>query len=163
MNQTKPKIYLFTDGSVNPQSAIGFGGYLLLDELEYCTSETKDEVIVKKFENTSSTQLELETLLWAFNDKDLKEYKIVIYTDCQNIISLKNRREKLEKNHYISSAGKQIKNHELYKKFFKILDFYDCEFLKVEGHKKRLCKNEIDKIFALVDKETRKALRESTP
>ncbi len=161
MNITKPIIYLFTDGSVNPQSEVGFGAYLLLDNLEYFSSELKKEIKVKKFINTSSTKLELETLLWALHDISSKKHKLVVYTDCQNIIGLEDRRDRFEKNNYLTGKGKQIKNHELYKEFYKIIDILDCEFIKVKGHKKSSIKNDIDDIFTLVDKATRNALRQS--
>ncbi len=161
MNKTKEKIYLFTDGSVNPQSGIGYGAYLLVDKLEYLSTELEKNILLKKFDNTSSTQLELETLLWALDNTSLKNFKIVIYTDCQNIIGLQARRERFEKNNYITSKGKQIKNHQLYREFFKRLDSLDCEFVKIKGHKRASIKNEIDEIFTLVDRATRKALREN--
>ena len=41
-----------------------------------------------------------------------------------------------------------------------MVDILDCEFIKVKGHKKTAIKNEIDEIFTLVDRATRKALRE---
>ncbi len=160
MNKTKPQIYLFTDGSVNPQSSIGFGAYLLLDKLDFF-SKLEKEVKVKKFTNTSSTRLELETLLWALSDISSKNHKIVIYTDCQNIIGLNDRRDRFEKNKYITGKGKLIKNHELYKDFFKLIDNLDCEFIKVKGHKKSSTKDEVDEIFTLVDRATRNALRNS--
>ena len=160
MNKTKPQIYLFTDGSVNPQSSIGFGAYLLLDKLDFF-SKLEKEVKVKKFTNTSSTRLELETLLWALSDISSKNHKIVIYTDCQNIIGLNDRRDRFEKNKYITGKGKLIKNHELYKEFFKLIDNLDCEFIKVKGHKKSSTKDEVDEIFTLVDRATRNALRSS--
>ena len=161
MNKSKSQIYLFTDGSVNPQSGVGFGAYLLLDKIEFFSSELERKINIKKFNNTSSTKLELETLLWAFNDTDLINFQIVVYTDCQNIIGLKERRDGFEKNNYMTAKGKQIKNHELYKDFFKRLDILDCDFIKVKGHKKRSVKNEIDEIFTLVDRATRKALRKA--
>ena len=159
MQKNKPKTYLFTDGSVNPQSGIGFGGYLLLDDLNAVTSELEKEIKVKKLTNTSSTKLELETLLWALNDITSNNCKIIVYTDCQNIIGLENRRDRFEKNNYMTAKGKQIKNHELYKEFYKIIAILDCEFIKVKGHKKLSTKNKIDNIFTLVDKATRNALR----
>jgi len=161
MNTSKPQIYLFTDGSVNPQSGIGFGGYLLSDDLNAPASELEKEIKVKNFNNTSSTKLELETLLWALNEVSANNCKIIIYTDCQNIIGLADRRERFEKNNYLTSKGKLIKNHELYKEFFKLVDILDCEFIKVKGHKKSSTKDEIDDIFTLVDKATRNALRMS--
>ena len=161
MSKTKPQIYLFTDGSVNPQSGMGFGAYLLLEKQEFFCSELEKNIKIKKFDDTSSTKLELETLLWALSDVSLKNFKIVVYTDCQNIIGLKERRDRLEKNSYMTSKGRMIKNHALYKDFFNRLDILDCEFIKVKGHKKAFVKNEIDEIFTLVDKATRKALRKN--
>ncbi|MGE0052490.1 MAG: ribonuclease HI, partial [Arcobacter sp.] len=113
----------------------------------------------KKFENTSSTKLELQTLLWALAEIKNKNSLIEIYTDCQNIINLKDRREKLEKNEYKSSKDKLINNHELYKLFFEKSDKLDLVFIKVKGHKKNSLKDEIDTIFNLVDKASRNALR----
>ena len=160
MSKTKSQIYLFTDGSVNPQSKIGFGAYLLLDKIDSFYTGLDEKIKIKKFDNTSSTKLELETLLWALKDVSLKNFKIVVYTDCQNIIGLKDRRDRFEKNNYMTSKGREIKNHELYKSFYKSLDILDCEFIKLKGHKKKSVKNEIDEIFTLVDRATRKALRE---
>jgi len=127
----KNKIYLFTDGSVNPQTRQGFGAYLLLNTLELFSVTLENEIYIKKFDNTSSTKLELETLLWALTDTNLKNFQVIVYTDCQNIIGLKDRRERFEKNNYMTSKGKQIKNHELYEEFYKKIDILDCEFIKV--------------------------------
>lgn len=158
---SKPTLYLFTDASVNPQAKIGFGAYLLLGEDEiYSANLSKDDVKSKRFENTSSTKLELETLLWALKEINLHNNKITIFTDCQNIIGLNERRKRFEKNNYLTSKNKLIKNHELYKEFFKITDTADYELTKVKGHKKDEDKNMIDKIFTLVDKASRDALRE---
>lgn len=159
MPQTKTQIFLFTDGSVDPQSGVGFGAYLLLNEIELFSAELEKKIKLKKFEKSSSTQLELETLLWALDDFNLKNFKVVIYTDCQNIITLKSRREKLQKRNYMNSRGKEIKNHALYKDFFARLESLECEFIKLKGHKRASVKNEIDEIFTLVDKATRRALR----
>ena len=159
MNKTKQQVYLFTDGSVNPQSGVGFGAYLLLEKKEFISDELEKKVKTKKFKNTSSTKLELETLLWALDEVSLKNSKIIVYTDCQNIIGLSARRDGFEKKNYMTSKAKLIKNHELYKEFFKRVDILECEFVKVKGHKKASVKNEIDEIFTLVDRASRDALR----
>ncbi len=157
--KTKENIFLFTDGSVNPQTGVGYGACLFLDKLESPPSELEHKIKIKKFENTSSTKLELETLLWSLDDLSLKNYKIVVYTDCQNTIGLLQRRDGFERKNYMTSKGNQIKNHELYKVFYKILDILDIEFIKVKGHKKSSQKDKIDDIFTLVDKASREALR----
>lgn len=152
-------IYLFTDGSVNPQSKEGVGASLLIHDLELSLSELENRVKIKRFENTSSTPLELETLLWALDDLSLKNAKIIVYTDCQNIIGLNQRRNSLEKKNYMTAKGKEIRNSELYKAFYKKIDNLDCEFIKVKGHKKSSQKNSIDAIFTIVDRASRNALR----
>ena len=88
------KIKLFTDSSVNPQEKIGFGSFLILEEKNISFEEMKKNIKIKRFENTSSTKLELQTLLWALNEIIDKNIIIEVYTDCQNIIGLQDRREK---------------------------------------------------------------------
>lgn len=157
-------IKLFTDASVNPQNKIGFAAYLSILDEKYTYEDLEAQVETKMFENSSSTKLELQGFLYAINEitrniKDKDSLKIIVYTDCQNILGLENRRERFEKNNYISKNGKIIANHELYKEFYKIIDSFTCEFVKVKGHKKQSLKDDIDKIFSLVDKHSREALR----
>jgi ribonuclease HI len=155
------KIKLFTDSSVNPQEKVGFGAYLLLKNKDISFEEMKKDIKTKRFEDTSSTKLELQTLLWSLEEINDKDVIIEIYTDCQNIIGLQDRRERLEKNNFHSSAGKLMNNHELYKYFFEKSDELNLTFIKVKGHKKNSLKDEIDTIFNLVDKASRNALREN--
>ena len=152
------EIKLFCDGSVNPQKKIGYGAYFVYRDTD--TLETaKQNIQTKRFTDTSSTKLELEVLLWALDDRELLDKTIVVYTDCQNILGLESRREKLESNNYISGKGKLLNNYELYKSFYKKIDELDCEFIKVKGHKPSQSKDDIDKLFTLVDREARDALR----
>ncbi|OCL83676.1 ribonuclease HI [Arcobacter porcinus] len=162
---TNNKIELFVDSSVNPQSKIGFSAYLYKISSTHSLEELKNSIKTKKVENTSSTKLELQTFLWALEDiknniENIYSFSIVVYTDCQNIISLKNRKNKLEKNNFHSSSGKLINNHDLYKEFFDKTDEFNLSFVKVKGHKKTSLKDEIDDIFNLVDKASRSALRD---
>ena len=155
------KIKLFTDSSVNPQEKIGFGSFLILEEKKISFEDMKKDIKIKRFENTSSTKLELQTFLWALDEINDKNIIIEVYTDCQNIIGLQDRREKLEKNNFYSSSGKLMNNHELYKDFFEKTDELNLIFIKVKGHKKNSLKDKIDTIFNLVDKASRSALREN--
>ena len=155
------KIKLFTDSSVNPQEKIGFGAYLLLDDENESFEDFKDNIKIKRFENTSSTKLELQTFLWSLKEIIDKNVIIEVYTDCQNIIGLEDRRKRFETNDYKLSKGKLINNQELYKEFFEKIDKLNIIFIKVKGHKKSSLKDEIDNIFNLVDKASRNALREN--
>lgn len=160
-NTVKHKIFLFTDASVNPQTNIGYGAYIFFKEDKLLFNASAYDIKTKKFENTSSTKIELETLLWSLSEIRPQSCEIIIYTDCQNIIGLKDRREKFEREKYMSRNNKFIRNHELYKEFFNITDLLTCQFVKVKGHKRKDIKSDIDKIFTLVDKASRTALRES--
>jgi len=155
----KQKHFLFTDGSVNPKQNIGFGAYLHVKENDAYDETLKHRVKVKRFEDTSSTKLELETFLWALSQINLDDEELVVFTDCQNILGLFERREKFEKNDYLTSKNKKIANHELYKNFYQVTDTIKCQFIKVKGHKPKSEKNSIDKFFTLVDKASRNALR----
>lgn len=153
------KIKLFIDGSLNPQKKLGYGAYLLVDDETICERKLKEKIVLKRFEETSSTKLEVETFLWAIKSVDLKDYEIIVFTDCQNLIGLESRKEKLQKSEYQNSKGKLIKNHLLYKEFFILIEKYNLKFVKVKGHKKNSLKDDMDKIFNLVDKASRECLR----
>lgn len=152
------KIKLFCDGSVNPQKKIGCGAYFLYSDTD-TLAIVKGNIKIKKFIDTSSTKLELEVLLWALEDKELQDKEITVYTDCQNILGLEQRRKKLESNHYKSAKGKLLNNHILYKEFYKKMDQLNCKYIKVKGHKPSKQKDLIDDLFTLVDRGSRDALR----
>ena len=150
---------IFTDGSVHPQSGIGYGAYLIISDVDLAIEMLRTQVKVQRFEGTSSTKLELQVLLSALNEINDLSYKANIYTDSQNIVRLPLRKEYLQENNYRSKKNELIKNHLLYKEFYKITSNLDCDFTKVKGHKVSRDKDKIDRVFNLVDKASRAALR----
>ena len=150
---------LFTDGSVNTQSNIGYGAYLAVSECGLSLDSLKARVKVRRFEHTSSTKLELQTLLWALMDIQAVGDKAIVYTDSQNIMDLMGRRERFEQNNYHSKKNRRLNNYELYKEFFRITDQLNCTFVKVRGHQSSTQKDDIDRLFTLVDRASRNALR----
>ena len=112
-----------------------------------------------RFEHTSSTKLELQTLLWALGDIHATGRKVMVYTDSQNILGLPARRAQLEKNDYHSKKNKRLKHFELYQAFYSVIDQLDCELVKVRGHQVANQKDDMDRLFTLVDRASRKALR----
>jgi ribonuclease HI len=151
---------LLTDGSVNTQSKIGYGAYLAVSEGGLSLDLLRERVKVKRFEHTSSTKLELQTLLWALGDIQALESKVVVYTDSQNIMGLPGRRERFEQNGYRSKKNRPLNNYELYQEFYRMIDQLNCKFVKVRGHQVSKQKDDIDRIFTLVDRASRNALRE---
>lgn len=132
----------------------------MIEELHESLEKIDSRVKLKRFENTSSTKLELQTLLWALHEIDSAADKIIIYTDSQNTISLLERRERFEKNNYASKKKERIANADLYQEFYTLMDCYHCELIKVRGHPERDQKDCVDTIFTLVDRASRNALRE---
>lgn len=153
------ELMLFTDGSVNTHSNIGYGAYLAVSDRGRSLDSLRLNVKVRRFEHTSSTKLELQTLLWALRDIQTLEKKIRIYTDSQNIIGLPKRRSRLEQNDYRSRMNKHLNNYELYQEFYRMVDRLDCEFFKVHGHQVSNQKDDMDGFFTLVDRASRNALR----
>lgn len=147
------ELILLTDGSVNAQSHIGYGAYLAVSERGVPLDSVRARVEVRRFEHTSSTKLELQTLLWALSDIQVLGSRVTVYTDSQNIMGLQGRRDRLEKN-------KRLNNYELYQEFYRMIDQVDCSFVKVRGHHVSNQKNDIDRLFTLVDRASRNALRE---
>jgi ribonuclease HI len=160
------ELMLFSDGSVNTHSNVGYGAYLAVPERRLSLDSLdllRLRVKVKRFENTSSTKLELQILLWALNDIQASGCRVIVYTDSQNIIGLPGRRDRFEQNEYRSKKNRRLNNYKLYQEFFIITDQLDCEFVKVRGHQASNQKDDMDRIFTLVDRASRNALRENPP
>ncbi len=153
------ELILLTDGSVNTLSNIGYGAYLVVSERGLSLDSLRTRVKVRRFENTSSTKLELQTLLWALSDIQALGSKVIVYTDSQNIMGLQGRRDRFEQNDYRSKENKRLKNYELYWEFYRMIDQLDCELVKVRGHQVSNQKDDIDRLFTLVDRASRNALR----
>lgn len=159
VDRLKPTFFLFTDASANPQTNIGYGAYLLLAEYQFNAPYLEEKIKTRRFKNTTSSKLELQSLIWALGNIKFKKRKIIIYTDSQNIISLLDRKEKLIKNNYTNKKDELLKNHKLYKRFYKLLTCNDCDIIKVKGHKKSEDKDSVDRVFTLVDRASRDELR----
>ncbi len=150
-------VFLFTDGSVNPQQGVGFGAYIAFMKEPENIGDLSECIKIKKFENTSSTKLELQTILWALSE--IPEREVTSFTDSQNIVGLISRKERLVENNYCSKSGRQISNHELYKEFFECTLRFTLQFHHIKGHKPTKIKHRLDEIFTLVDRASRNALR----
>ncbi|MCK4501798.1 MAG: ribonuclease H [Desulfuromonadales bacterium] len=153
------KMILLTDGSVDAQSRLGYGAYLAVSDADLVSEDLKPRVRVRRFEQTSSTKLELQTLLWALEDIEPLEGQVIIYTDSNNIIGLPGRRERLEQNNYYSGKNRRLNHYDLYQEFFRKTDRIDCKLIKVSGHLASKRKDDIDRLFTLVDRASRSALR----
>lgn len=161
--------YLFTDASCNPKLQIGFGAYLLACDFDLKADHMellKDQVKLKKFEFTSSTQLEIETVLWALQEvekiipKSNFSNSLVLYTDSQGLAGLPDRRAKLEQLNFKSiGKNRELNQAALYREFYRASDRWQFKVVKLKGHSKSSAKDRAHILFSCVDKGSRKALK----
>jgi len=161
-------IALFTDVSVNPRLRLGVGAYLampasFLEVFPYDIdkSEVSDRIKVRRFEDTSSTKLELLTVLWALQEQQkASKGKIRVYSDSQCVSGLLNRRAGLLAKDFISRRTERpLKNAPLYRAFYKFHDALSFEIIKVEGHTRARAHDTVRCMFSCVDRKARKALK----
>lgn len=155
----RPELLLFTDGSVNTKSHIGYGAYLAVADPGLPLDALRTQVKVRRFEQTSSTKLELQTLLWALDAIRVVARRLTVYTDSENIMGLPGRRARLVENDYFAKNKRRLNNYVLYQQFYRMIDQFDCEFVKVRGHQAAHYKDDLDRLFTLVDRASRQALR----
>jgi predicted GIY-YIG superfamily endonuclease/ribonuclease HI len=160
------EIALFTDVSLNPELKLGVGAYLALPaSLLIERSEVVDRLKVRRFEDTSSTKLEIQTVLWALEEyrngsRILEPGKLYLYSDSQCVSGLLKRRPGLFAGGFLSkSTNRPLRNSPLYRAFYEFHDELGFEVIKVEGHSRSRSHDSVHRIFSFVDKEARKALR----
>jgi ribonuclease HI len=161
-------IALFTDVSVNPVVRLGVGAYLVVPvssiEASSCVidrAEVADRIKVRRFEDTSSTKLELQTVLWAIQEqRKASKGKLRLYSDSQCVSGLLTRRPGLLAKNFLSSrTNRPLKNASLYRAFYEFHDALGFEVIKVEGHTRACAHDTVRRIFSFVDKKARKALK----
>lgn len=163
---------LFTDVSLNPRLKLGVGACLVVPAafLERLPegierSELAGQVVIRRFEETSSTKLEVQTVVWALDEYQNSPAasgvgKLRVYTDSQCIADLLRRRPRLERTGFLSTrTHRPIRNAALYRTFYELSDQLGFEVIKVSGHTRTSLRNTVDHVFSIVDKEARKALK----
>jgi len=163
---------LFTDVSVNPKQRLGVGACLLLPlqfpdspghEIDW--AELSRQLHCRRFTDTSSTMLELQTVLWG-----LEIYRaqvpsslrggLQLYTDSQCVAGLSLRRERLEATAYRAGrSGRLLANAHLYGEFYAASDELGFQIAKVAGHSRLSSQDSLERIFSLVDRGARRELK----
>ena len=162
---------IFTDVSLNPVLKRGMGASLRLPS-DYLDTEkdrlNKKEIIqnlrLRKFENTSSTQLEVETVLWAIENflnqiKITENLKLDLYSDSQCVCGLLERRDGLNKKAFKNSRNETLKHAALYQKFYEYHDLLHFNVIKVTGHSPKDTHDTIHRVFSFIDNEVRQEMR----
>lgn len=165
---------IFTDAATSAKSEIAIGAILLLENglvnqyANYSDEELytriSERVIYRKYSSRKSTASEIKTVIDALQlleENPATDLKVEIYTDCQSLCDLLTRRkEKLEQNNFITRSGKVHPNAELYKELFVMSNKFCISVFKIKGHTSMHHRLTLpEKIFAIIDKLSRKELR----
>ena len=168
MKVVKKDFALFTDVSVCPGLKLGVGAYVMLPAsfLEASSGvigrpEIAGRLKVRRFEGTSSTRLELQTVLWALTENRMGPHgSLTIYSDSQCVSGLLKRRPRLLAGGFLSKkTNQQLGNASLYRAFYEFHDELGFQVVKVDGHPGSRAHDDAHRIFSFVDKEARKALK----
>ncbi|MCF3651039.1 ribonuclease HI [Synoicihabitans lomoniglobus] len=158
-----PHCALLTDGSVHPATGLGFGGYLCGRSADLSIASDSTAVCLRRFKATTAARLELQTLIWALREIPICAGELVVYTDSQTIVGLPSRRGRLERAEYRSRRGTLLKQHDLYREFYDLCDTRPFTIKKIPGHQPTTAKTGLASAFSLVDRATRRALRQAIP
>jgi len=87
--------------------------------------------------------------------------KIHLYTDCQAVVNLPQRRSKLETRSFKSQkTGSLLKNADLYRRFFSLMDQVSIKLFWLKGHTEKAGQSLYQRNFSYIDRHVRKTLRE---
>lgn len=163
---------VFTDVSLNPELSLGLGAFLMLPKSDLAVpvhqmdkTNIIKQIEFREFTQTSSTRLEVQTVLWALKRccDEISESpvpNVCVYTDSQCVAGLFARRQKLEARNFASAkTGRLLKNTLLYQQFYALHDAYHFDVTKVTGHRRASSRDSVEFLFSLVDQAVRRALK----
>lgn len=159
-----PRYTIYTDASFDQSSGTGVAGALFIDDKNGVTTiQSAPHVNTKLFHKTTCSRLEIEAIIWALTTLKKKQepFSIKLYTDCKTAVDLPHRRHRLEQRNFHSKrTGLALNNSDLYIQFFALMDDLVPEIVFIPGHQPKEQQDISAQLFALVDKTTRKTLRE---
>lgn len=150
---------VYTDASFDPKRHLAVAGFCILKN-----AEEKPLVHIHQFEEKNNIRSELRGALIALEAAETHRTAVTLYTDCQGIFNLPQRREKLESCGYKSNRkNTPLANADLYQAFFLISDRLNLKIIWVKGHSPSANQTLIQKNFRVVDQAVRKKLRAAAP
>jgi len=146
-------IGIYTDGSCNPKHKIGAWAAVILTN--------NNETVINGYEfNTTHNRMELlsavKSLEYIKNEFS-NDVRIRIYSDSQYLVKLNDKKNRLERNDFLTKAGNSIRNIDLVKMIMDYIETMNIEFIKVPAHGK---KQDYQNFNRKVDMLSRKIVRE---
>lgn len=165
-------IHIYSDASFSKRNQLAVTGLLLFENDDsHIATKNSQAIQTRIFKETNNIRAELRGVIFALetsmnklaqtdSDQNIKGRQINLYTDCQTVFRLPDRRKKLEASHFMSNRTKKsLRNADLYRQFFTIYDKATPNLFWVKGHTKKGSRDLIQKNFSRVDKVVRDILR----
>lgn len=150
-------VSIYSDASFDKNSLLSVLGYAYLDS--ETISLTLDSINLVQVTSKNNIRAEIKSVLLALENCPATK-ELFLYTDCETICGLIDRREKLEGTNYISkSKGRELNNADLYKEFYILYDKFKPNIIWVKGHMPKSQQTLVNKNFSILDKTVRSALR----
>lgn len=156
------RLIFFSDSSYDNKKKIGVIGW--------CIDKKPVNLSIIKSNNTIECECQafINVLEYIDNFFDINCI-YTIYIDCICIINKINKKDKIIKKNFLKKNGEYMSNYKLYQRIFSLLDSIEnknimnnkLNIIHIDGHKRSIYRNDIDKEFQLVDRSTRKLLRET--
>jgi len=131
-------IELYTDGSTlkNP----GPGGWACI-----IIKEEEEKIMQGSETQTTNNRMELQAVISGLDSFKTKE-KFNIFCDSAYIVNCFSQKwfVKWRRNGWISSAGKQVENKDLWEKLLSLNEKHDVTWTKVKGHADNITHNRCD-------------------
>lgn len=169
----KDEILVCCDASFSKQYQIAVAGFVILEnDVSVLKKEDPAPVQMRVFSERNNIAAELSGAVFSLEVLIAKHLqledgfvsqnrRITLITDCQTIVRLKGRREKLESSGFVAkSTGKILNNADLYERYFSLCDKVDLQVRWVRGHSQSAVTDPIEREFRRLDKTVRKKLRD---
>ena len=156
----------YVDASFEGKNSLGVLGYIVVssDSKEYSISlssalSEKNNIRMELRANIEVLKEIIEIRKSLSNANDISSFEV--YTDCQTVSKLIERREKLFSKDFKSGrTGKDLNNADLYREFFKLQDIAKAKIIWIKGHTKKSERSENAHFFSLIDQAVRSKLRD---
>ena len=155
--------FIYTDASYSKAhdlAVIGFAGFAGVDQ-HRLTPLSELELHFEVISEKNNIRSEVRAAIMGLKSCP-KHSNVVLYSDCHAVTKLPQRREKLERQKFISqSSGLVLNNADLYQRFYLISDELNLEIHWVKGHSPNKNLDQVQQNFAYLDKQVRNKLRSS--
>ena len=162
--------HIYCDASFSKTHRVAVAGYLVVENDDHIVSDDIGRIKTVVFKENNNIRAELRGVIIVIeslveklpSNKTAtdKSRSIILYTDCQTVANLPQRRRRLESDNFLVKRTQEpLRNADLYKAFYRTYDLLSPTIRWVKGHSSKNHRTQFNERMAWVDKAVRKQLR----